>query len=81
MGIFNLGTSLVFLGIIWMIANGQLLAYTTFGPQFFKLHDVSTQGVGLLTSMAMLVSIFITPNFLCYQKWLNQNTLVWVWQQ
>ena len=33
---FNLGASLVFLGIIWMIANGQLLAYTTFGSQFFQ---------------------------------------------
>ena len=58
---FKLGSSLVFLGIIWMIANGQLLAYTTFGPQFFQLYEMSTQGAGLLTSMAMLVSIFITP--------------------
>lgn len=58
---FSPSSSLVFLGIIWMVANGQLLAYTTFGPQFFKLSGLSIQGAGLLTSMAMLVSIFITP--------------------
>lgn len=58
---FRPGLSLIFLGIIWMVANGQLLAYTTFGPQFFQLNNLSTQKAGLLTSMAMLVSIFITP--------------------
>lgn len=58
---FRPGSSLIFLGIIWMVANGQLLAYTTFGPQFFKLSGLLVQGAGLLTSMAMFVSIFITP--------------------
>lgn len=58
---FNLGSSLTFLGIIWMIANGQLLSYTTFGSQFFQLYKMSIQEAGLLTSMIMLVSIFITP--------------------
>ena len=58
---FNLSSSLVFLGIIWMIGNGQLLAYTTFGSQFFQLYDMSTQEAGFLTSMIMLVSILITP--------------------
>ena len=58
---FKLGSSLVFLGMIWMIANGQLLAYTTFGSQFFLLHNMSTQKASLLTSMIMLVAIFITP--------------------
>lgn len=58
---FKMGSSLLFLGIIWMIANGQLLAYTTFGSQFFQRYDMSTQEAGLLTSMIMLVSIFITP--------------------
>jgi len=58
---FNLSSSLVFVGIIWMIGNGQLLAYTTFGSQFFQLYDMSTQEAGFLTSMIMLVSILITP--------------------
>lgn len=58
---FALSSSLVFLGMIWMIVNGQLLAYTTFGSQFFKLFDMSTQEAGFLTSMIMLVPIFITP--------------------
>lgn len=58
---FKLSSSLVFLGIIWMITNGQLLAYTTFGFQFFQLYDMSLQKSSLLTSMIMLVPIFITP--------------------
>lgn len=58
---FKPGYSLIFLGIIWMVGNGQLLAYTTFGPQFFQLSGLSLQKAGLLTSMAMFVSIFITP--------------------
>lgn len=49
------------LGVIWMIANAQLLAYTTFGSQFFELNGISTQRSGLLTSLIMLVSIFLTP--------------------
>ncbi len=40
---FKPGLSLIFLGIIWMVANGQLLAYTTFGPQFFQLSGLSLQ--------------------------------------
>lgn len=58
---FKLSSSLVFLGMIWMIANGLLLSYTTFGSQFFQLYDMSTQRASLLTSMVMLVSIFLTP--------------------
>lgn len=58
---FKLSSSLVFLAIIWMIVNGQLLAYTTFGSQFFQLFDMSIQEAGVLTSMIMLVPIFITP--------------------
>lgn len=58
---FNMGSGLWFIGVIWMITNGQLLAYTTFGPQFFLLSGMSTQTSGLLTSMIMLVPIFLTP--------------------
>lgn len=58
---FNLGPSLWFLAIIWMIANGQLLVYTTFGPEFFQLSGITTQKAGFLTSMIVLVSIFLTP--------------------
>lgn len=58
---FNLGISLIFLGIIWMIANAQLLAYITFASQFFQLHDMSAQEAGFLTSIIMLISIFLTP--------------------
>lgn len=57
----NMGLGLWLLGTIWMIANAQLLAYTTFGPQFFELNGMSTQKSGLLTSLIMLVSIFLTP--------------------
>ncbi|NLC28328.1 MAG: MFS transporter [Campylobacteraceae bacterium] len=57
----NLGSSLIFLAIIWMIANAQLLAYITFGPSFFQLHGMSVQEAGFFTSVIMLVSIFLTP--------------------
>lgn len=58
---FNMGLNLWLLGAIWMIANAQLLAYTTFGSQFFELNGMSIQKAGLLTSLIMLVSIFLTP--------------------
>ena len=58
---FNMGSSLWFVGIIWMITNGQLLAYTTFAPKFFQLSGMSVQKAGLLTSLIMLVPIFLTP--------------------
>ena len=58
---FNLSSSLIFLGMIWMITNGQLLAYTTFGSQFYDGFSLSPQKSSLLTSMIMLVPIFITP--------------------
>lgn len=58
---FNLSSSLWFLAIIWMIANGQLLAYTTFAPQFFQTMGLTAQRSGFLTSMIMFVSIFLTP--------------------
>lgn len=57
----NLGLSLWLLGVIWMIANGQQLAYTTFAPQFFQLSGFSIQKSSLLTSMIMLISIFLAP--------------------
>ncbi len=57
----NLGISLIFVGIIWMIANAQLLAYITFGSVFFQLQNMSVQEAGFLTSMIMLISIFLTP--------------------
>ncbi len=58
---FKLSSSLIFLGLIWMIVNGQLLAYTTFGAQFFNLFNMTRQEAGFLTSMIMLVPIFLTP--------------------
>lgn len=58
---FNMELNLWLLGAIWMIANAQLLAYTTFGSQFFELNGMSIQKAGLLTSLIMLVSIFLTP--------------------
>ena len=58
---FKFGSSLAFLGVVWMIVNGQLLAYTTFGSQFFQSYNMSIQEAGFLTSMIMLVPIFITP--------------------
>lgn len=58
---FKLSPNMLFLGAIWMIANGQLLSYTTFGSQFFQLYNMSTQEAAFLTSMIMLVPIFMTP--------------------
>lgn len=58
---FNLGSSLWILAVIWMIANGQLVAYTTFGPQYFQLSGMTTQKAGLLVSQIMFVSIFLAP--------------------
>lgn len=58
---FKPALSLIFLGIIWMVANGQLLAYTTFAPQFFQLSGLAVQKAALLTSMVMFLSIFVTP--------------------
>lgn len=54
-------SSLWILGFIWMIVNGQLVAYTTFGSQFFQQSGMSIQKSGLLVSQIMLVSIFLTP--------------------
>lgn len=54
-------SSLWFLAIIWALANGQLLSYVTFGPEFYQGLGLSVQRAGLLTSLIMLIPIFASP--------------------
>lgn len=49
------------LAAIWTLANMQLLAYITFGPQFYQSLGISVQSAGFLTSLIMFVSIFLAP--------------------
>ena len=56
-GNFNLW----FLAAIWALANAQMLAYMTFGSQFFQTNGFPTQSAGFLTSLIMLISIFLAP--------------------
>lgn len=56
-GNFNLW----FLAAIWALANAQMLAYMTFGSQFFQTIGFPTQSAGFLTSLIMLISIFLAP--------------------
>ncbi|HHV38629.1 MAG TPA: MFS transporter [Tepidimicrobium sp.] len=53
--------SLWALGIIWALANAQLLAYVTFGPQYFQGAGIGLQKAGLFTSLIMLIPIFASP--------------------
>jgi len=58
---FKGSLSLWFLTAIWALANFQLLAYVTFGPQFYQSIGLSEQRAGFLTSLIMLASIFLAP--------------------
>lgn len=58
---FKGSLSLWFLAVIWVLANFQLLAYVTFGPQFYQSIGLSDQRAGFLTSLVMLASIFLAP--------------------
>lgn len=58
---FRFSSSLLLLGLIWTLANAQLLAYITFGPQFFQQAGMSIARAGFLTSLVMLVPIFAGP--------------------
>jgi predicted MFS family arabinose efflux permease len=53
--------NLWFLAAIWALANAQMLAYMTFGSQFFQTIGFPTQSAGFLTSLIMLISIFLAP--------------------
>lgn len=59
--VFGGSLNLWLLGVIWALANVQILAYMTFGPQFYQLSGISVQKAGFLTSLIMFVPIFITP--------------------
>lgn len=59
-GLFS-NTGLWLLALIWILGNGLLLSYVTFGPQYFQSIGISLQRAGLLTSFIMLVSIFLSP--------------------
>ena len=58
---FRGSLSLYFLAAIWVFSNIQLLAYVTFGPQFYQSIGLSDQRSGFLTSLVMLGSIFLAP--------------------
>lgn len=60
-GKFKLNPGLLLLGLIWIITNLQMLAYITFGPQYFQTLGMSIQRAGLLASFLMLMPIFISP--------------------
>ncbi|WP_238442376.1 CynX/NimT family MFS transporter [Desulfofalx alkaliphila] len=57
---FKGSMSLWFLVAIWTLANAQLLAYVTFGPQFYQSIGLGERA-GFLTSLIMLASIFLAP--------------------
>lgn len=48
------------LAIIWLLANAQLLSYTTFGSQYYQSLGISTQRSGFLTSLIMFIPIFLS---------------------
>lgn len=58
---FSGNLNLWLLGAIWALANVQILAYMTFGPQYYQSLGITVQQAGFLTSLIMLVSIFIAP--------------------
>lgn len=58
---FKMSPGLVLLALIWIITNLQMLAYITFGPQYFQSVGISLQRAGLLASFLMLMPIFISP--------------------
>lgn len=58
---FKMGAGMWLIAAIWTLANTQLLAYITFGPQYFQSVGVSFQSAGLLTSLIMMVPIFLSP--------------------
>ncbi|SHN80336.1 CynX/NimT family MFS transporter [Desulfitobacterium chlororespirans] len=58
---FRGSRSLWLLAGIWVLANFQLLAYVTFGPQFYQSFGLANQKAGFLTSLIMLASIFLAP--------------------
>lgn len=57
---FKGSMSLWFLAAIWALANAQLLAYVTFGPQFYQSIGLGERA-GFLTSLIMVGSIFLAP--------------------
>lgn len=58
---FKGSPSLWFLAAIWILCNFQLLAYVTFGPQYYQSIGLSNQRAGFLTSLIMLASVFLAP--------------------
>lgn len=58
---FSGSLNLWFISAIWLLSNFQLVAYVTFGPQFYQSIGLSNQQAGFLTSLSMLAGIFLTP--------------------
>lgn len=56
---FGLGFWMI--ALIWALANGQFLSYTTFGGQYFQGLGLGLQRSGLLVSFIVMVPIFISP--------------------
>lgn len=49
------------LASIWALANAQMIAYVTFGPEFFQNLGMTVQRAGFISSFIMLVPIFVSP--------------------
>lgn len=58
---FKISLGLGLLGLIWAITNFQLLAYITFGSQYFQSVGISLQKAGLFVSFIMIMQIFLCP--------------------
>lgn len=58
---FKMNSGLWILAITWAVINGQLVAYVTFGPQFFQSVGMASQIGGFLSSIIMFVPIFLAP--------------------
>lgn len=61
LGELSSNISLWLLALIWILGNALLLAYVTFGPQYYQSLGMDTQRAGFLTSLIMLVPIFLSP--------------------
>lgn len=53
--------SVYLLGLIWTLANALMIAYMSFGAQYYQEKGMSQNFASFLTSMIMLLSIFLSP--------------------
>lgn len=61
--ILGLGWPIWLVGIIWGLFNASVIAFTTFGPDYFASRGYGVELAGLLTSLLMLPSAPLAPVF------------------